>query len=71
LHSCGPHSSPALEQITPGDQRSDRAVRNIALEHPEAAVGMDIGDAAAADRSLGTFDRPCDRIGTLAISSKS
>src|SRR5260221_14786637 len=48
-------------EIAPRDQRAHLAVGNTALEHPEAAIGMDIADAARTDQAFGALDAARDR----------
>lgn len=48
-------------------KRPDLAVRHAALQHPEAAVGMDVTDPALAEHLVGVFDRPRDGVRRLDL----
>src|SRR5215831_20971753 len=50
-----------LVKVSAAHQRANLAVGNAALQHPEAAVGMDIFDPARAQDLVGLLDRPSDR----------
>ena len=47
----------SLEQITPLVERANLGVCNAALQHPEAAIRVDIFHAAGAQHFLSAFDR--------------
>src|SRR5215471_2284766 len=63
--SGGLRCGPALVAIPARDERPDLAVRDRALEHPEAAVGMDVLDPSGSDRPLRGLDRARDGVGCL------
>src|ERR1700752_1419575 len=44
------------------DQGTDLSIRDVALEHPEPAVRMDVFDPLAADHFFGPFDCAGDLI---------
>ena len=50
-------------EIAPRDQRSHFAVGDPALEHPEAAVGMNVANAIGAERFARMLDPVCDQVG--------
>src|SRR5580698_5280595 len=54
---------PSLEQVASPYQRPDLAVGDGATEHPETAIGMDISDAARADRGFRLLDCTRDLVG--------
>src|SRR5262245_55654508 len=70
LHFCavqrarsgGLRCPPALVAIPTSNKRPHLAVRDRALEHPEAAVGMDVLDASRPDRPLRGLDRARDGV---------
>src|SRR5437764_13731147 len=55
----------SLVKITSVHQSSDLAIRDVALEHPEAAVRMDVFDPFGTEHFLGSFDCTRDLIRRL------
>ena len=55
----------AFIEISAGDERAHFAIGNGALEHPEAAIGMDVVDAIGAEHSGGALDALRDDFGGL------
>ena len=49
-------------KVPPLYQGTDLSIRDVALEHPEPAVRMDIFDPPAAEHFLGPFDCARDLI---------
>ena len=47
-------------QVTSLDQRRDLAIGYGSLEHPEAAIRVDVANAARTESVLGTLERPGD-----------
>jgi hypothetical protein len=57
----------AVMQITSSDQGLDLAVGDTALEHPEAAIGMNVFDPFGAEHLFGALDRTRDRFRRLDL----
>ena len=56
-----------LEQIAPLVERANLGIGNSALQHPEAAVGMNVLHAARPEHFLGTLNRARDLIGRFCF----
>ena len=50
-------------EVTPLDQRTNISIGDAALEHPEAAIRMDIGDPSSSDRFVGRLNRTRNGVG--------
>ena len=64
----GALAAPFVE-VASAHQRADLAVGDAALQHPEAAVGMDVSHAARAEHLLGALDRARDCVGATRSRS--
>src|SRR5690242_8363550 len=58
---------PPLVEIAAAGEGADLGVGDAALEHPEAAVRVDVADPPGAERLLGALDRARDRVGRLDL----
>jgi hypothetical protein len=67
FHGCTRLNHRPFEPVTPFRQRLDLAVGDAALEHPEAAVGVDELHAACAELFLGRFDAAGDFVGGFDV----
>src|SRR5690606_4175367 len=57
----------ALEPVATGAQRADLGVGDRALEHPEAAIRVNVAHAPGAQRLLGPLDRAGHVVGALDV----
>src|SRR5215203_4789233 len=60
-----PRACAPFIEIAARDQSANLSVGDIALEHPEPAVRVDVANPTAAHQSLGAFDAARDLVGGL------
>ena len=58
----------ALIKIATGDQRSNFAIRDGALQHPESAIRIHVFDAVLAEHGFRLFEAARDRVGRFNLS---
>jgi hypothetical protein len=67
-HPRGFGGAPLVE-VAPGGQRAHLAVGHVALQHPEAAVGMDVAHPSLAQDLVCALDGACDLVRALDLGA--